>query len=45
MRRWTQKIKLNISEKLNADLEKKLREEITEANPSKEAFTDPLNDE
>ena len=23
----------------------KLREEITEANPSKEAFTDPLNDE
>ena len=45
MRRWTQKIKLNISEKLNADIEKKLREEITEANPSKEAFTDPLNDE
>ena len=45
MRKWTQKVKLNISEKIEMEEEEKLRKEITEANPSKEAFTDPLNEE
>jgi len=45
MRKWTQKVKLNISEKIEKEEEEKLRKEITEANPSKEAFTDPLNEE
>ena len=45
MRRWTQKVKLNASEKLNAEIEAKYRDEVTESNPSKEAFTDPLNEE
>ena len=45
MRQWTQKIKLTMSERLNAEIENKLRDEITQANPSKEPFTDQFNEE
>ena len=45
MRKWTQKVKLNISERVKVDVETQLRDEITAANPSKEPFTDPFNEE
>lgn len=45
MRKWTQKVKLNLSERLTSEVEAKLREEITAANPSKEPFTDQFNEE
>ena len=45
MRKWTQKAKLNLSERIEKEEEAKLREEITEANPSKEKFMDPFNDD
>ena len=45
MRKWTQKVKLNLSERLTSEVETKLREEITAANPSKEPFTDQFNAE
>ena len=45
MRQWTQKIKLNMSERLTAEVENKLRDEITQANPSKEPFTDQFDEE
>ena len=38
MRKWTQRIKLNLSERITAEIEKKLRKEISAANPSKEPF-------
>ena len=45
MRKWTQKVKLNLSERLTTEVESKLREEITAANPSKEPFTAEFNEE
>ena len=39
MRKWTQKVKLNLSERVTAEVEKKMRKEITAANPSKEPFS------
>ena len=45
MRKWTQKVKLNLSERLTTEVETKLREEVTAANPSKEPFTDQFNEE
>lgn len=45
MRKWTQKVKLNLSERLKIEVEEKLREEITAANPSKEPFTEQFNEE
>ena len=44
MRKWTQKAKLNLSERIDKEEEEKLRKEITEANPSKGAFVDPFDD-
>ena len=34
MRKWTQKVKLNLSERITGEVEKKLRKEIALANPS-----------
>ena len=45
MRKWTQKAKLTLSEKIEKEEEEKLRKEITEANPSKGDFVDPFNEE
>ena len=45
MRKWTQKVKLNLSERLTNEVEVKLRAEITAANPSKDPFTDQFNEE
>lgn len=45
MRKWTQKVKLTISERVKVEVETQLRDEITAANPSKEPFTDPFNEE
>lgn len=45
MRKWTQRVKLNLSERLTADIGNKLRDEVTKANPSKEPFKGGFNDE
>ena len=45
MRKWTQKVKLNLSERVKADVERKFRKEITQANPSQEPFTGQFSDE
>ena len=45
MRKWTQRVKLNLSEHLTADIESKLRDEITAANPSKEPFKEQFSAE
>ena len=45
MRKWTQKIKLDISERIAKEVEQAFRDEINEANPSAEPFTAPLSDE
>jgi len=45
MRKWTQKVKLQLSERITVEVEHKLREEIRAATVDKKPFTDPLNDE
>ena len=45
MRKWTQKVKLNLSDRLTNEVEVKLRAEITAANPSKDPFTDQFSEE
>ena len=45
MRKWTQKVKLQLSERISVDVEQKLREEIRASTPDKKPYTDPLNDE
>ena len=45
MRKWTQKVKLNLSERVKADVERKFRKEITQANPSQEPFTGQFSEE
>ena len=45
MRKWTHKVRQDLSEKIDKEEEDKLRKEITEANPSKEAFSDPFSEE
>ena len=44
MRKWTQQIKLTLSESIKVDVENKLRLELNEANPD-EPFTDQFTDE
>lgn len=39
MRKWTQRIKLNLSERITAEIEKAVRQEVSEANPSKQPLT------
>ena len=45
MRKWTQKIKLDLSEKISVEVEHKLREEVRAASTDKKPFTDPLSEE
>ena len=45
MRKWTQQIKLTISENIRKQTEEAVRNEINEANPSAEPFTGPFNEE
>ena len=44
MRKWTQLIKLSLSERIKIEEELALRNEINEANPSAEPFTGPFDD-
>ena len=45
MRKWTQKVKLTLSERITVEVEHKLREEIRAASADKKPFIDPLSDE
>ena len=45
MRRWTQQVKLQLREAIEAEEIKILREEINTANPDSPPFTEPLNEE
>ena len=45
MRKWTQKVKLDLSEKISVEVENKLRDEVRAATTDKKPFTDPLNEE
>ena len=45
MRKWTQKVKSQLSERISVEIEQKLREEIRAATVEKKPYTDPLNDE
>ena len=45
MRKWTQQIKLSISERTVVEAEAAFRKEYSEANPSSDPLTGPLNEE
>ena len=45
MRQWTQKVKLTVSERITAEVELALREELTLADPNRTPFTEPFNEE
>ena len=45
MRKWTQQVKLTISERLAQEVDQAYRTEVNEANPSADPLTGPLNDE
>ena len=45
MRKWTQQLRLSISEKANAEEEEKFRQEYNKAHPSAEPLTGQLSDE
>ena len=45
MRKWISSIKLEISERIEKDEDKKFRDEYAEANPSLDPLTGPLSDE
>ena len=45
MRKWTQQLRLSISEKSNADEEEKFRQEYNKAHPSAEPLTGQLSEE
>ena len=45
MRKWTQQIKLSISERTAAEAEEAFRKEFNEANPSSDPLTGQLNAE
>ena len=45
MRKWTQQIKLNISERTAVEAEEAYRKEVNDANPSAEPLTGSLSDE
>ena len=45
MRRWTQQVKLQLREAIEAEEIKILREEINTANPDNPPFTEPLNED
>ena len=45
MRRWTQQVKLQLRESIEAEEIKILREEINTAHPDSPPFTEPLNEE
>jgi len=45
MRKWTQKAKLLLSERITVEVDNQLRTEIRTASADKKPFTDPLNDE
>lgn len=45
MRKWTQQIKLNISERTVVEAEEAFRKEYNESNPSADPLTGQLSDE
>ena len=45
MRKWTQSIKLTLSEAINAEVDHDFRNEVNSANPSAEPLTGMLSDE
>ena len=45
MRRWTQQVKLQLREEIEANEIKNLRDEVNAANPDKPPFTDPLDEQ
>jgi hypothetical protein len=45
MRQWTQKVKLTVSERITAEVELALREELTLADPNRTPSTEPFNEE
>ena len=45
MRKWISTIKLEISERIEKEEDKKFRDEYAEANPSLDPLTGPLSDE
>ena len=45
MRRWTQQVKLQLREEIEAKEIQILRNEINTANPDKPPFTDPLDEQ
>ena len=45
MRKWTQQIKLTVSERVNKEVEKAFRDGHHRAHPSEPELTGPLNEE
>ena len=45
MRKWTQGIKLTLSESIKVEVENAYRKEINDANPSSEPFTGQFSDD
>ena len=45
MRQWTQKEKQTLAERVTAEVENNLREEVAAAHPLKEAFTGAFSEE
>jgi hypothetical protein len=45
MRKWTQQVKLSISERTAKEADEAYRQEVNEANPSAEPLTGAFNEE